>query len=83
MPNQQRRSVRGYPLGDVDAIFAGGVRVRGALERLFVVGGDASAVLPVDDDGYSSTQAGQFHEMGICRPSSYHMEGGEAAGRPE
>ncbi len=83
MPNLRFQSVRGYPGGWVDAIFSGGGRVTGTLERLFVVSGDALAVLPVDDDGYSATRAGRCHGMGVRRTSSCHMEGGAAAGRRE
>ncbi len=40
----------------MDGIFSGGRPVRGALERLFIAGGNASAALPVKNDSRFGVQ---------------------------
>ncbi len=83
IPNLCCQSIRGHPWGEVDPIFAGGGPVRGALERLFIAGLNASAALPIDNNSHSSFRPGHRCGMIVCRPHKYHVRGGEAAGGPQ
>ena len=58
----------------------GGERFRGTLEPQFVAGGDASAALPVDDDGCFAARSGRRYRLSDRIPSPYYWEGTEAVG---
>ncbi len=83
MSNLRRQSVQGHPWGGVDAIFAGGARVRDALEQLFVVSCDVLAALPIVDDGRSCVQSSRWCSVNARRPYCYRVQGVEAAGGPQ